>query len=60
MKDYIVKSTNKTTKKAAAKTTTKSTIDKISDRLLILEFKSNNSIKTKCLKWIVKRILPKI
>ena len=32
----------------------KSLIDKISRKLLELEFKSNNSIKTKCLKYIVK------
>ena len=33
-------------------------IDKISKRLLGLEFKPNHSIKSKCLKWIVKKILP--
>ena len=33
-------------------------IDKISKRLLELEFKSNHSIKSKCLKWIVQKILP--
>ena len=33
-------------------------IDRLSIRLLELEFKSNNSIKTKCLKYIVKKILP--
>ena len=32
--------------------------DNISKRLLGLEFKPNHSIKSKCLKWIVKRILP--
>ena len=26
--------------------------------MLELEFKSNNSIKSKCLKWVVKKILP--
>ena len=36
------------------------TIDYISDVLPNLEFKENNTIKTKLLKWIVKRILPKI
>ena len=36
----------------------KSLIDKISKRLLELEFKSNHSIKSKCLKWVVKNILP--
>ena len=30
----------------------------ISKRLLELEFKSNHSIKSKCLKWIVKNVLP--
>ena len=32
----------------------KSLIDKISKTLLELEFKSNHSIKSKCLKFIVK------
>ena len=36
----------------------KSLIKKLSDRLLELEFKSNNSIKVKCLRWVVKKILP--
>ena len=36
----------------------KSLIKKISDRLLELEFKSDNSIKTMCLKYPVKKILP--
>ena len=40
IKNYISKSTKKGTKN--------STTDQISDRLLSLEFKSNNSIKTKC------------
>ena len=38
----------------------KSLIEKIPLRLLSLEFKSNNSIKTKCLKWVVKKILPNL
>ena len=33
-------------------------IDDLSKRFLKLEFKSNHSIKSKCLKWIVKNILP--
>ena len=33
-------------------------IDKISKRLLELEFKSNHSINSKCLKWVIKKILP--
>ena len=35
-------------------------IDILSKRLLGLEFKSNHSIKSKCLKWIVKNVLPTI
>ena len=35
-------------------------IDDLSKRLLELEFKSNHSIKSKYLKWIVKEILPTI
>ena len=38
----------------------KSLIDKISRRLLELEFKSNHSIKSKYLKSIVKKILPSL
>ena len=34
----------------------KSLIDDLSKRLLELEFKSNHSIKSKCLKWIVKNV----
>ena len=39
------------------KLTKKSLTDDLSKRLLELEFKSNHSIKSKCLKWIVKNIL---
>ena len=49
----IIKSTKKT--KVSTK---KSLIDDLSKRLLELEFKSNHSIKSKCLKWVVKNILP--
>ena len=31
---------------------------KVSTKKLELEFKSNHSIKSKCLKWVVKNILP--
>ena len=37
--------------------TKKSPIDDLSKTLLELEFKSNYSIKSKCLKWVVKSIL---
>ena len=40
------------------KSSKKSLIDKISKRLLELEFVYDHSIKSKCLKWIVKKILP--
>ena len=51
---HIIKSTKKQTKVS----TKKSLIDDLSKRLLELEFKSNHSIKSKCLKWIVKNVLP--
>ena len=61
IKEYSLKSTNKATKKKTKKETKKKqTIDEITDRLLNLEFKSNNSIKTKLLMSVVKKILPKI
>ena len=44
--DYIVKSDRK------------SLFKRISDRLLGLDFKSNNLIKAKCFKWIVKNVFP--
>ena len=51
---YIIKSTKKQTKVS----TKISLIDDLSKRLLELEFKSNYSIKSKCLKWVAKNILP--
>ena len=38
------------------KSTKRSLTDDFSKRLLELEFKSTHSIKSKCLKWIVKNI----
>ena len=38
--------------------TKKSIINNLSKRLL--EFQSNHSIKSKCLEWIVKNVLPTI
>ena len=52
LQDHIIKPTKGLTKKTV--------IDDISTRLLKLEFKSNNSIKTKCLMYIVKKILPSL
>ena len=40
------------------KQTKKLLIDDLSKRLLELKFKSDHSIKLKCLKWIVKKIFP--
>ena len=37
--------------------TKKSQIDDLSKRLLELDFTQHNTIKSKCLKWIVKNIL---
>ena len=37
------------------KSSEESLIDNISKKLLELEFKSNHSIKSKCLKWVVKK-----
>ena len=45
-------------KKQLKKKTKKSLIDDLLKRLLELEFKSNYSIKSKRLKWVVKNILP--
>ena len=45
-------------KEAIKKQTKELLIDDLSKRLLELEFKSNHSIKSKFLKWIVKNILP--
>ena len=42
------------------KSSKKSLIDKISKRLLELEFESDHLIKSKCLKWVVRKILPKM
>ena len=56
IQNYIAKSTKKLTEES----TKKSLIDELSNKLLRLEFKSNNSIKTKCLRYVVKKILPAI
>ena len=45
-------------KKSTENSTKKSLIDDLLKRFLKLEFKSNHSIKSKCLKWIVNKILP--
>ena len=54
IQNYITKSIKQLTEES----TKNSLINELSDKLLRLEFKSNNSIKTKCLKYVVKKILP--
>ena len=49
---------NQSTIQQTEQKTKESLIDNLSKGLLELEFKQNNQIKTKCLKWIVKNILP--
>ena len=49
---------NQLTKQETKQKTKESIIDNLSKRLLEIEFVKNNSIKSKCLKWIVKNILP--
>ena len=56
--NQIYKHIAESIKKQTKVSTKKSLIDDLSKRLLKLEFKSNHSIKSKCLKWIVKNILP--
>ena len=51
---HIIKSTNRQTKKSDKK----SLIDDLSKRLLKSEFKPDHSIKSKSLKWAVKKKLP--
>ena len=45
-------------KKLIEELTKKSLIDNLSRKLLELEFEESHSIKSKCLKYIVKEILP--
>ena len=45
-------------KEAIKKQTKKPLIDDLSKRLLELEFKQHNALRSKCLKWVVKNILP--
>ena len=49
---------NQVTKQQIEQKTKKSVIDNLSNDLLKLKFKKNNSIKSKCVRWIVKNILP--
>ena len=56
--NQIYKHIAESTKNQTKVSTKKSLNDDLSKRLLELEFKSNYSIKSKCLKWVVKNILP--
>ena len=56
IQNYIIKSNEKLAKQS----TKKFLIDEISNKLSSLEFKKDNSIKTKCLKYVVNKILPKL
>ena len=47
--------TDESNKRLTEEATKKSLIDKISKRLLELEFKSNHSIKSRCLNYVVKK-----
>ena len=50
-----IKESNKESTKELTK---KSLTDELSNKLLKLKFKKNNSIKTKCVKHVVKNVLP--
>ena len=54
IQNYITKSTKKLTEES----TKKSLTDEFPNKLLRLQFKSNNSMKPKGLKYVVKKILP--
>ena len=56
--NQIYKHIAESIKKQTKVLTKRSLTDDLSKRLLELEFKSNYSIKSKCLKWVVKNILP--
>ena len=56
IQNFIVEANKKLTEES----TKKYLINELSDRLLRLKFKSNNSIKTKCLKYVVRKIFPNL
>ena len=56
--DRIYKHIIESTKNQTKVSTKNSQIDRLSKRLLELEFKQHNAIKSKCLKWVAKNILP--
>ena len=54
----IYRHINQVTKQQTEQKTKESVIDNLSNELLKLEFKKNDSIKSKCVRCIVKNILP--
>ena len=54
----ILRHINQLTIQQTEQQTKESVINCLSNELLKLEFKKNNSIKSKCVRWIVKNILP--
>ena len=56
--NQICKHIAESIKKQTKVLTKRSLADDLSKSLLELEFKSNYSLKSKCLKWDVKKILP--
>ena len=55
-----INETNRHVKKSTKQINKKSLIEELSSRLLKIEFKSDDSIKTKLLKYVVKKILPEL
>ena len=53
--EYLGTSKNQI-KKSTEESTKKSLVDELSNKLLRLEFKSDNSTKTKCIKYVVEKI----
>ena len=49
---------NQLTKQQTEQQIKESVIDNISNQLFKIEFKNNDSIKSKCVRWIVNNILP--
>ena len=53
----ICRHINQVTMQQTKQQTKESVIDNLSNELLKLELKKNNSIKSNCVRWIVKNIL---
>ena len=53
----IFRHINESSKESTKELTKKSLIDELSNKLLDVEFEKNNSIKSKCLKHVVEKIL---